>query len=460
MILLSTIEEASTVSTLEWYAIILVKLAAVALLIGMNAFFVAAEFAIVKVRSTQLTSLIKEGDKRAMVANYIVHHINPFLNTTQVGITLASLGLGWIGEPVFATILEPVMNLFGATNPALLHSTAFVIGFSIITFLHIILGECTPKTVAIFAPLDCALFVARPLKYFYKIFYPVIWALNETSLWMLHKIGLATVDETEHQHSEEEIKLLLSAQNDTRTQSGNNFVLNAIDLKYRTVSDIMISRHDIDYLNQTDTIDDAIAQAETSQYSRYPVCVMDDLDKVVGFIHIKDLYRARHNAKTLEELQPKLKECVYVPETANIEKLLLRMMDRKTHLAIVVDEYGGCTGLVTFENILEQLVGQIQDEFDQEERLIQKVKDKEEWIIEGHLPVYRLEPIIQQSIQIKNVNTVSGLFIYYFPSFNYQQTSDHVFLGEWGLFVNEVNPRRIISLRLKKVNPLKDTENE
>lgn len=447
---------------LEWYITILVKVIAVFALIGLNAFFVAAEFAIVKVRNTQLEPLLKAGDKRAKTAQFIIHHINPFLNTTQVGITLASLGLGWIGEPVFAAILEPLMHLFGIANVALQHTIAFVVGFSVITFLHIILGECTPKTLSIFKPLESTLFIARPLRMFYIMFYPAIWLLNEASIWMLHQFGLGVMNETEHSHSEEELKILLSGGN-RQSLAGRNIVLNALDLKHRIAKEVMTPRRDISFLSTENSIEECINIAESTRYSRFPLCENGNLDRVLGVVHIKDLYVMRDKAHKASELMSVLKGIVYVSEHAHLEKLLFRLMDSKKHFAMVVDEFGGTIGVITLENILEELVGQIQDEFDQEQCLIQNRKE-DEWEVAGHLPIHQLESLMDRVCSVENVTTAAGLFIKLYSAFQKEENNlsprkgDSVMFGSWKLTVKEADSNRIKSLILTRIKPLKNIE--
>ena len=430
----------------DWYIMILVKILAVFLLVALNAFFVAAEFSIVKVRNTQLNLKADAGDRRAKTAQYIVRHINPFLNTTQVGITLASLGLGWIGEPVFAAILEPLMGLLGIDNLAIKHSISFAVGFSIITFLHIVLGECTPKTLAILKPLESTLFIARPLRFFYIILYPIIWFLNDVSIWLIKKMGLHAIDETESPHSDEELKILLSSDN-RQSLTGRNIVLNALDLKHRIAREVMSPRREITFLSDQFTINECISIAETTKYSRFPLCQNGDLDRILGVVHIKDLYSMRHKIQLASQLGPVLKKSLFVPGTARLEKLLFRLMDSKTHFATVVDEYGGTIGVVTQENILEELVGQIQDEFDQEQYMIQS-RGEDVWVLAGHLPIHQLESMIGEPCNIENVTTVGGLVTQLLSSF--PTPGKFVRLGDWTLTVEKTKDRRAETLILKR----------
>lgn len=438
-----------TIQFSEWLIVMGLKLLAVFFLIGVNAFFVAAEFAIVKIRDSQLESLVKENDKRAIAAKYVIHHINPFLNTTQVGITLASLGLGWLGEPVFASLMEPIMNLFGVESQTLKHTLAFGLGFSVITFLHIILGECTPKTLSILNPLSSTLFVARPLRFFYKIVYPAVWALNESSIWLLKQLGLHAVDESGQNESIEEFRILLSADKQN-VNIGRNILLNAIDLKSRTVQEIMIPRKAVTFLSTEQTIAECLDIAKQSRFSRFPVCQDGDLDQIKGILHIKDLYSRINETDTAKHLI--LNKVIFVPETAHLEKLLFRFLDNKIHMAAVVDEYGAVLGIVTQENILEKLVGQIQDESDQEQPLIQRISPTE-WILAGTLSLHELENIIEHSIENDDGAATIGGFITKVKG-KFPKKGQKIRIKDWELTVEKSDKFCVTSVHLEKLDEI------
>ncbi|MBR5978612.1 MAG: HlyC/CorC family transporter, partial [Verrucomicrobia bacterium] len=280
-------------------------------------------------------------------------------------------------------------------------------------------------------------------------FYPVIWLLNESSIWMLKKIGLSSVDETESAHSEEELKLLLAG-DDHKVPAGRNIVLNAFDLKHRLAREIMTPLRNIVEFSTEDSIEKAISIAESSRRSRFPLCVQGDLDQILGVIHIKDLYAMRHKVKSVSELKPFLKKALFVPENAHLEKLLFRLVDAKTHFAVVIDEYGGTIGIVTMENILEELVGQIQDEFDKENYLIQKIGE-DEWELAGITPIHQLEEIISQPCEIENAATVGGLVTEMLSKV--PTAGQTVTLGPWELTVQKVETdKRVETLRLKRID--------
>lgn len=396
---------------MDWGYVISVlwKIVAVLLLVLLNGFFVAAEFALVKVRDTQLEPLVGKGQLRAKVARRTVRNLDAALSATQLGITLASLGLGWIGEPVFASLLEPVMRALRIESPEVQHSLAFAIGFSAITFLHIVAGELAPKSLAIRKSLPTALWVAVPLNWFYMASYPFIWALNHTANWLLRWFGIQPIGEGELVHSEEELRLIVSAaqKRSGAAALGRDIVLNALDLRRRVAREVMRPRHEIVALDTAASIAECLDVAEKTRYSRFPLCEGGNLDRTLGVVHIKDLYAMRIKAHSGADLLPAVRKLIYAPETARLEKLLQLFQERKLHLAIVVDEYGGTTGMVTLENILEELVGQIQDEFDQEKPLLAQTADNT-WEAAGTLPLHELEELVGEPLHEEGITTASG----------------------------------------------------
>src|SRR5882672_2394227 len=385
------------------------KLLLVLGLVLINGFFVAAEFALVRIRETQLDALAFRGLRRAKVARRILANLNSYLSATQLGITMASLGLGWAGEPIFTALLSPLLVSLHVGSEAMRHSISFAIGFSALTFLHITAGELAPKWTAIQHPLPIALWVAQPLKWFYIASYPFGWLLNRAAQWLLRQVGIEPVMESKRVHSEEELRLLVgtSQRHGGATILGRDIVLNALDLRRRVSREVMRPRQEIVALDTEATMAECLEVAEKTRYSRFPLCEGGDLDKTRGVVHIKDLYAIRLKARTGADLAPVARKLVYVPETARLEKLLQLFLERKLHLAIVVDEYGGTMGLVTLENILEELVGQIQDEFDQEKPLLLRTGEGI-WEVSGALPLHELEEMAGVPLQAEGVTTVSG----------------------------------------------------
>ncbi len=436
---------------MNWDAAILtaLKILAVLVLVLLNGFFVAAEFALVKIRDTQLMTKIRQGHRRAKVAQLILQRLDSFLSAAQLGITLASLGLGWIGEPVFMALLEPVFGWMNIESLSLQHALAFVIGMSAITFLHISAGEQAPKLLAIQRPLPTALGIAYPLLWFYRLSYPFVMLLNAASQWLLHRIGLEGVTGGDRAYSEEELRLLLAtAQNRGGTGRGRDIVLNAFDLSQRSVREVMRPRHEITAFNTEATIAECLDLAEKTRYSRFLVCEGGDLDHTPGVVHIKDLYALRDKARTAADLLPAARKLIYIPETARLEKLLQLFLERKTHFAVVVDEYGGTTGIVTLENVLETLVGQIQDEFDAEKSELARIGEST-WEASGTLPLHELEKIVGPVFHGENVTTTSGWLTERLGGF--PKLGDTLTVGGCELRVEAMDGLRVARLKITRV---------
>ncbi len=433
--------------------VIALKLRAVVALVLLNAFFVVAEFSLVKIRDTQLEVLVARGQRRAKVARLVLRNLDRSLSAAQLGITLARLGLGWIGEPVFTALLKPVVSWLRIESATLQHSLAFAVGFSTLTFLHITAGEQAPKWLAIRRSMPSALFVARPLDWFCRLAYPFIWVLNQSSLWLLRQIGIEAGGEPEPGHSEEELRLLVGASQREwhATKLGRDIVLNALELHRRVAREVMRPRRELVVLNTEASLTECLDLAEKTRYSRFPLCEGGDVDQTLGVIHIKDLYAMRLKARSGRDLLPAARGIVYVPPSARLEKLLQLLLDRRLHLAIVVDEYGGTLGMVTLENILEELVGQIQDEFDQEKPLLVKLGE-DHWVVDGALPLRELEALTGSSFPAGEITTVNGWVTQRLGGF--PKTGDTLSVGRCELRVEEIDGRRVARLRLQRVREL------
>jgi len=431
-----------------WDVVILnvLKVLAVLALVLLNGFFVAAEFALVRIRETQLDVLVAKGWRRAKMAQHIVRNLNSYLSATQLGITMVSLGLGWIGQPVFTTLLEPLLVPLGIVSTAWLHSISFAVGFSALTFLHITAGELAPKWLTIQKPLPVALSAAYPLRWFYLAFYPFNRLLNRAARWLLRRIGIEPDGAADRGQSEEELRLLITS--GQGTVGGRSLILNALDLPHRIAREVMRPRHEIVGFNTEAGLAECLALAEKTRYSRFPLCPGGDLDQTRGIVHIKDLYPALRDARarTAADLLPAVHPLVYVPETAHLEKLLQLFLDRKLHVAIVVDEYGGTVGMVTLENVLESLVGQIQDEFDQEKSELTPISENV-WEAVGTLPVHELEKIIGE-MSSEEAATVSGWMTRKLGGF--PKAGDVLTMGACELRVEEMDGPRVARLMITK----------
>jgi len=329
------------------------------------------------------------------------------------------------------------------------HSISFAIGFSALTFLHITAGELAPKWMTIQKPLPIALWVAHPLRWFYIAFYPFNRLLNLSARWLLQKIGIELDVADDRTHSEEELRLVLaSAQSEA---GGRNIILNALELRHRVVREVMRPRYEITAFNTGTSIAECLALAEKTRYSRFPICEGGDLDKTRGVIHIKDLYPASRDpalaGRTAADLLPAARKLIYVPETGRLWKLLQLFLDRKLHFAVVVDEYGGTVGIVTLENVLEELVGQIQDEFDQEKPELKHVGENV-WEAAGTLPLHELGKIIGEMQREESVATASGWVTQKLGGF--PKVGDALTVGACELRVEEIDGPRVVRLKIVK----------
>ncbi|MGB0578196.1 MAG: hemolysin family protein [Limisphaerales bacterium] len=442
--------------TLELAVEISLKFLAVGVLVFLNGFFVAAEFALVKLRATQLSGLIEEGHRRAKMAEHLLSHLDAYLSAAQLGITLASLGLGWIGEPIFFTLLEPVFDGFGLDahkHEAIRHSIAFGVGFTVITFLHIVVGEMAPKSLAIRKPLHTAIWVAYPFHWFYVTMKPFILALNHSALWLLRMAGIEADHGHDAEHSEEELRLLIESAHPNGTgvgakrDLGREIILSAMDLRERIAREVQKPRQEIVVLDTKMPMEECLDFVTNSHYSRYPLCVEGEVDRAIGVVHIRDIISQRNTAKEAGDLAPLSRKIIYVPPTARLEKLLELFIDRKLHMAMIVDEFGGTEGLVTLENVLEELVGQIQDEFDEEQPLITQINE-DTWELNGDFPLHELEELVDEEFEEEEISTTSGYFTHRLGSF--PNVGDEIEIGEFRLRVLELDGPTVDKLRLER----------
>lgn len=337
-------------------------------LVLANGFFVAAEFAIVKVRATQIETLIQQNNHRARIAKEVISKLDAYLSATQLGITIASIGLGWFGEPAISKMILPLLEYLGITNPKIIHSISFAVGFSVITFLHITLGELAPKSAAIQFPKGTTLFVSYPLRLFYIVFKPFIFVLNGAANLMLRAIRIPPAAGHELAHSEEEIRLLIADGRRTGVidATEHRLIENIFDFTETTVRELMVPRTDVFALDIDVSFAENVRLAVESGFTRVPV-YRDNLDSVIGVLFVKDLFKVNREDPSVT-LEPILRAPYFTPETTSINRVMQDFLQQRVHLGIVIDEFGGTSGIITLENILEKIVGQIQDEYDDEKR--------------------------------------------------------------------------------------------
>lgn len=358
-----------------------IKLGIVALLILLNGFFVATEFAIVKVRSTRIRVLADRGSWRARLAEKVVANLDAMLSATQLGITLVTIGLGWAGEQwVTEIVFVPLMEWLRVEriSPDVLHSVAFVCSYIVISALHIVIGELAPKSLAIQRAEGTALWVSVPIQFFYLIFYPAIWLLNGTANLALRAVGIAPASEAELELSEEELRILLarSRRGGHLSEAKQRLMENVLGMTGKTARQAMVPRTSIVFLSTRRSLEENLEVARRSGHTRFPLCE-GDLDQIIGMVHMKDLLWARESGQLSPDFHEVRRDVIFLPESARLDRVLNVFQQRHIHLAIVVDEYGATTGMITLEDVLEELVGEIQDEFDHELPPIRQIRPGE-----------------------------------------------------------------------------------
>lgn len=381
-------------------------------LVFLNGFFVAAEFAIVKVRASQIEIKAKSGSRVAKTAKHITQHLDGYLAATQLGITLASLGLGWVGESVMEHIITNVLTFFNA-NPATIASMAStaspIIAFTVITIMHIVFGELAPKSIAIQRPIGVTMVIAFPLHVFYLIFRPFIVLLNGFANALLKLFGINAIGSHEAAHTSEELQYLLEQGKESGALNLNEHELikNVFDFNERVVKHIMVPRTKISGIEQNTPVAELIDTLVKEGYSRMPI-YDETIDKIIGVIHAKDILPLLAQKKELV-LKDIIRKPYLIPETKKINDLMAEFQLRRIQIAIVLDEFGGTAGMVTLEDIVEELVGEIQDEYDEEKPIVDKVSDGE-FIVNASATIYDVNEYLPHDLpEDEDYDTVGGL---------------------------------------------------
>ncbi|KAF0823997.1 Hemolysin [Cytobacillus firmus] len=382
----------------------------IAILIALTAFFVTSEFAIVKIRSSRIDQLIEEGNKNAIAAKKVISNLDEYLSACQLGITITALGLGWLGEPTIEHLLRPVINSFGLPS-SISHVISFSIAFAFITFLHVVVGELAPKTLAIQKAEAVTLLTTRPLIWFYRVMYPIIWALNGSARLLTSMFGLKPASEHELAHSEEELRIILSESYESGeiNQSEFKYVNKIFEFDNRIAKEIMVPRTEIVSLSKDDTLEDFLQIVQEEKFTRYPI-IDGDKDHIIGMVNIKevmtDLIMNRDlSSSTLESY---IRPIIRVIDSIPIHELLLKMQKERIHMAILMDEYGGTSGLVTVEDIIEEIVGEIRDEFDMDEVPMVRKTQEGQYIIDSKVLVGEVNDLLGTDINDEDVDTIGG----------------------------------------------------
>ncbi|HEY1061567.1 MAG TPA: hemolysin family protein [Daejeonella sp.] len=379
-------------------------------LVFLNGFFVAAEFALVKVRASQIEIKAKTGSRVAKIAKHMTQHLDGYLAATQLGITLASLGLGWVGEEVMTKIVSNFFNLINIDmSSSVATNIGHVLAFAIITVLHIVFGELAPKSLAIQRPIGTTMGIALPLHFFYLLFRPFIWLLNGFANFILKIMGISTIGGHEAHHSSEELQYLLDQGKESGALETNEHELikNVFDFNDRVVKNIMVPRTKISGIELNTPHKEVLDIIIREGYSRIPV-YDETIDKIVGIVHAKDILPllAENKECVLRDI---IRKPYFIPETKKINDLLSELQLKRIQIAIVLDEFGGTAGMVTAEDIVEELVGDIQDEYDEEKPIVEKVSANE-FIIDATASIYDVNEYLPHDLpEDGDYDTVAGL---------------------------------------------------
>ena len=379
-------------------------------LVALNGFFVAAEFALVRVRESRIVQLEQEGSARAGVVHDALRDLDGYLSVCQVGITVASLGLGWVGEPAVSHLISPLLESLGITSERVVTIVAVALGFAVITYAHLVFGEQAPKYYSIQRAEGTSLWISRPLKVFMFLFRPLVWLVNASTNFVLRPWGIRLGEEMEA-HSEEELRIMISS----AVTSGElepeeqDYLNNVFDFGDKVAREIMVPRPDIEALPDDASLPDLVEKAAFGRYTRYPV-YEEDLDHVLGAVHVKDLFRAAREEPEDFDIRPLIRDCLVVPENKSIEQILREFQQRNLQMAIVIDEWGSVEGLITIEDILEEIVGEIQDEFDEAEPAIEEIGD-DVYAVDGRIPITEVNEYFNLDLSHEDFDTIGGFVL-------------------------------------------------
>lgn len=427
-----------------------IKLAVVALLILFSAFFVATEFAIVKVRSTRIDQLVEEGNRKAKKAKKVIENLDEYLSACQLGITITSLGLGWLGEGTVQIILSPIFHWFGLSG-TITEVLSFIFSFGLVTYIHVVAGELAPKTFAITQAEWVTLNFSGGLYAFHKVMYPFIHFLNLSARTLARLFGVKAVSESETAHTEEELRMIMtdSFKSGEINHSEYEYVNSIFEFSDRTAKEIMVPRTEITTIEKDLTLKDVFDVMGVEQYTRYPV-IDGDKDHVIGLVNLKHLLTAyiQEPSNADKPITEYVQPIIRVFETVPISDLLLKMQHDRIHMAVLMDEYGGTSGLVTIEDIIEEIVGDIQDEFDDDE--VPEVQEISEghYIIDAKMLIEEVNELLNIHIDDEDIDTIGGWFL----TQRYNAIAGDSFEFEGYQFkINELDGHHILYIEVTKL---------
>lgn len=439
-----------TASELFWQSVI------VMVIVLLNAFFVAAEFAIVKVRDSQLTAAIDDGVRGAKFAQHVTRNLDAYLSAGQLGITLTSIALGIFGEPFVAVVVQPMLFKMGVTSEVVVRWTSIGIAYAIVTYLHVVLGEQTPKVLAIRKSLQMSLLIARPLHVFYIVLKPAIWILSGSTNLVLRLFGITSVSEHEIAHSEEELRHIVAESQKSKevTETEKDILLNALALNDRCARDVMTPRNAVISLDADDEFEKNLKIAIDAKHTRYPL-VEGHLDHAIGLIHIKDLLALI--GKPQPDLRKIKRDFHMVPELMPVDKLLRFCLDKHVHFVLAVDEFGGAVGVVTLDNVLEEIVGDIQDEFDHEIAEFRRINETE-FTVEGTLNLFDLADQAGVELESDDVTTIGGYITHVLG--HLPKVGEKVMIQDYEVTTSKADLRRVLQLHFRKLSAGEQSDEE
>lgn len=427
----------------------LIKILIIVILVLINGFFTASEFAMVKIRTSRLDTLVAEGNAKAKYSKSVKDNLNSCLSACQLGITLCSLGLGWMGESTITELILPVMRLFGISENVV-HTISIAIAFLLVTMIEVVIGELVPKALALYNTETIMLNTSLLLLVFYKLMYPIIFFFNASTNLFLKPFGYSQSDEIVDPHTGEEIRLLIeeSYHSGLIDENEQKLVDNVFDFGDKFVREIMVPRTDMCCIYKTDSEDKIFSVVSEEGFTRYPVCGRDK-DDILGFVHIKDLYnqKFKENKFNMDEI---IRKVIYVPETVSISRLLEKLKKEKIQIAIVMDEYGGTSGIVTIEDIIEEIVGDIQDEFDEEIQQIRKLSEGA-YLVNGIVPIDEINEFFNINIEHEGFDSIGGWI--YNRLGSAIEVDKTITFEDYSFTISEMDRLRVVSIIVKKIQP-------
>ncbi|TKH32598.1 hemolysin family protein [Bacillus cereus] len=435
------------------------NLVMVAILIAFTGFFVAAEFAIVKVRSSRIDQLVAEGKRGALAAKKVTTNLDEYLSACQLGITVTAMGLGWLGEPTIEKLLHPLFEKWNL-NPSISSVLTFGLAFMLMTYLHVVVGELAPKTMAIQKAEKVTLLFAAPLMMFYKVMYPFIWVLNGSARVITGLFGLKPASEHEVAHTEEELRLILSDSYESGeiNQAEYKYVNNIFEFDNRIAKEIMVPRTEIVGFYLEDSVEEHMKVIQNERYTRYPI-FGEDKDDIIGMVNVKDFFirYMTEDQKDLSSIRSYMRPIIEVMETTPIHDLLLQMQKKRIPMAVLYDEYGGTAGIVTLEDILEEIVGEIRDEYDEDEAPPIQHVNEQHIIVDGKVLISEVKDLFGLHIEEDDVDTIGGWIMMQ----NHEiEEGQHVEAEGYEFKVLEKDAYQIKRVEIRKVEQEQEQEEE